>query len=503
MFLTHTYRLVRAVALVGLVALATSFNAASARAEKYALLVGVRQYSGRGLKPLTYTEADMVDLAKALQLCGFRPENIVLMTQTVGAQKGERFQPESARIRRELQLLLQNRTAADTVFVGFSGHGLQLQSTNEFYFCPADSNVRNKRTMVSLGEVYQQLEHCPAGFKLLMADACRNDPFEESQTRGVNDVDSVTRPQARPVPGGVAAFFACSKGQEAYEDNIIKNGVFFHFVVKALRGAAAKPGTKEVTLTGLQEYVVRQVTEYVRKNHHHDQVPEMINRTRGLVSLVGGAADEARQQLLALLTQGKGLSRKGDVDKALASFTQAVKLDGNNADAHACRADALNDKGKYDEALTECQRALQLDPRLAVAYEYQADAFIGKRDYERAARACAQALEIDPRLAGAYNDRGVLHALQGRPQKAITELTRALELDPRDFRAFGNRGSAYLAVGEYAKAVSDFSEALRTGPRDGSTYYYRAVAHEKLGHADLAKSDRLVAGQLGFQTTKQ
>jgi tetratricopeptide (TPR) repeat protein len=503
MLVSHTRKLVKLVALLGLLVLVVGMDAAPARAEKYALLIGVRRY-GHGLDSLNFTEADMVDLARTLQGCGYRPENIILMTQTAAAEKGGRFEPQSDRIRAQLRQLVQGRTAADTVLVAFSGHGLQLErGKSEFYFCPADTDLQHSRTVLSLTEVYGALERCQAGFKFLMADACRNDPFAEAaKTRGIKGADGVTRPQpqVQPVPGGIAAFFACSKGEEAYEEGSLGHGVFFYYVIKGLSGAAAPAGTREVTLTSLQDYVTRNVREYVSTRHRgKNQVPELRNQTRGLVALVPDPARELR----GLLARGRELSRRNEADKALAAYSEAVRLDPNSAEAHACRADALNDKGQYDQALAECERALQLNPRLAVAFEYRADSYLGKRKFDQASQAIAQALEINPRLAGAYNDRGVLLALQGRPDKAVAELTKALELDPTDFRVFGNRASVYADLGEHAKAVSDYTEALRLGPRDPAAYFARSEAHKKLGHTEQAEVDRAVAVQLGYKVARK
>ena len=504
MCVSRTPRLFWLVALLGLLVPAGAW-AAGPRGEKYALLVGVRRYNGGGLRSLHYTEADMIDLARVLRANGYRPENIILMTQTTAATQGDRFLPQAPRVRKELRQLLKDRSPADTVLVAFSGHGIQLRTTDEFFFCPQDTDLNDSRTVVSLTEVYRELEQCPARFKLLMADACRTDPFKGS--KAVVPVDSVTRPQTRPVPGGVAAFFACSKGQEAYEDDDLKNGVFFHFVVEGLKGAATSPGGREVTLPGLQDYVTRKVSDYVRRKYGKDQSPELRTQTHGLVALVGGeeqaAPAEPRKDIRNLLVRAQALADRGEPSKALSYYEQALKLDPRSAEAYALRAAARNDQGEYDQALADCEQALKLDPRLAAAHEFRADAFIGKRDYDRALRACAQAVDLDPRRAGVYNDRGVLYMLQGKTDRAIAEFTRALELDPQNARAYGNRASAYFETKDYARAVSDYTEALRLGPRDPSAYYYRALAHEHLGHAQQARDDRTVALKLGFSPPKE
>jgi hypothetical protein len=45
---------------------------------------------------------------------------------------------------------------------------------------------------------------------------------------------------AEPLPSGVVAF-GCSEGQEAFEDDDLRHGVFFHYVLEGLRGKAALP----------------------------------------------------------------------------------------------------------------------------------------------------------------------------------------------------------------------------------------------------------------------
>src|SRR5512135_2623397 len=94
--------------------------------EKYALLVGVRKYAKSSeLRELHYTEHDMDVLAKVLHDGGYQPENLVLTTQTLGAET-TRFLPIAANFRRELKALLRDRIEADRVLVAIAGHGLQF-----------------------------------------------------------------------------------------------------------------------------------------------------------------------------------------------------------------------------------------------------------------------------------------------------------------------------------------------------------------------------------------
>ena len=179
--------------------------------EKYALLIGVRKYDPNELRSLPYAEADVVELSKVLLASGYRPENVVVMTQSVGAED-TRYLPLGANIRKELKLLLKDRTDADTLLVAFAGHGVQYQGQDDSYFCPLDARLADASTLVPLADVYKELEQSKAGLKVLLVDACRNDPRSDN-ARAADKVklESVTRPQ-RSLP---AESWPCSAARAA------------------------------------------------------------------------------------------------------------------------------------------------------------------------------------------------------------------------------------------------------------------------------------------------
>jgi uncharacterized caspase-like protein len=229
--------------------------------ERYALLVGVRKYDPNELRSLPYAEADVEDLGQVLLASGYRPENVVMMTQHLGADE-PRFLPLAVQVRKELDLLLRDREPSDTVLVAFAGHGIQSRGDGVSYFCPADAKLDDKQTLIPLDAVYSALEGSRAGLRLRLVDACRNDPqSDNSRSRSVVNLESLGRPQIQEPPGGVAAFFSCSAGQRAYEHVELKHGVFFHFVIDALR------------LPDLERYVKRRVADFARARYGVRQHP--------------------------------------------------------------------------------------------------------------------------------------------------------------------------------------------------------------------------------------
>ena len=221
----------------------------------------------------------MTELAQVLRDGGYRPENVVLMTRSA-ASDDDRYLPLKKRILKELRLILVDRQEGDTVMLAFAGHGLHFSGDKNSYFCPADAELGDRSTLLPIADVYAELEKCKAGVKVLLVDACRNDPFKDNTRAAKMDLDSVTRPEVPEPPKGVIAFFSCSENEKAYEDKDLRHGVFFHYVIEGLQGAAA-PEKGEVTLLALSEYVTRNVGDRVRAAYGQTQRPELMGRSSG------------------------------------------------------------------------------------------------------------------------------------------------------------------------------------------------------------------------------
>jgi TPR repeat protein len=231
----------------------------------YALLVGVQSYDHSKLPDLKYTENDIEELARLL---GAKPAGfatVTILTSSRGkARAGDR--PTIKNLRAVLRELLARKTKHDSVLIALAGHGVQLtvpdprdktKTRDEAFFCPADAQLGDRTTLIGLNKLFNDLDECGAGVKLLLVDACRNDP---KLGRNV-DVDNVPRP-----PRGTAALFSCASGQQAFETAKLGkgHGVFFHFVLEGLRGRARNEDG-EVTWDDLTAYVKRQVPRAVVK----------------------------------------------------------------------------------------------------------------------------------------------------------------------------------------------------------------------------------------------
>jgi tetratricopeptide (TPR) repeat protein len=188
-------------------------------------------------------------------------------------------------------------------------------------------------------------------------------------------------------------------------------------------------------------------------------------------------------------SRGIAYKAKGDVDMAIADYDQAIRLNPNSAPAFNNRGYAYFAKSSYDRAVTDFDEAVKLDPKYALAYNNRGYAHFMQKNYERAIGDYDQAILLDPLPAVAgvggggrshvniYVNRGVAYALKGDFDHALSDYYEAIRIDPNYARAFGSRGHVFRHIGNYTRAISDYSEALRLDPSDTGVYADRGFAH--------------------------
>ena len=99
--------------------------------------------------------------------------------------------------------------------------------------------------------------------------------------------------------------------------------------------------------------------------------------------------------------------RKGDFDRAVADFSQAIELDPKSAMAYANRGDAWDEKGDRERALADLRAGDQSSIRTTPAPSRSAglSSIATKGDLDRAIADYAEIIRIDPKSDDAYMRR--------------------------------------------------------------------------------------------------
>ncbi len=180
---------------------------------------------------------------------------------------------------------------------------------------------------------------------------------------------------------------------------------------------------------------------------------------------------------------GQALFEKRRYQQALQAFEDAVKLDGNNAQAYRGMAKTYQKLKDSEKAIANFRMATTVKADYVEAHYELGNLFFNLRRYNDAQEAFKAVLNLDGNfqngnarnlLKGAYSRQGREYLLRKNYRKAIEEYENATQLDPTDATNFYNLGLAARNARKIKQAETAFTTAVELNP----TY---AKAHRQLG----------------------
>ncbi|MFP3041080.1 tetratricopeptide repeat protein [Treponema primitia] len=179
----------------------------------------------------------------------------------------------------------------------------------------------------------------------------------------------------------------------------------------------------------------------------------------------------------------------GDFDRAIADYTQAIRLDPKDAVAYKQRGTAYGNKKDPNHAIADYNQAIKLDPDFALAYNNRGSEYRNNGDYDQAIADYTEAIRLDPNYVFTYNSRGNVYYSKGDYDQAITDYTEAIRLDPNFVVAYSYRGNAYRNKDDYDRAIADYTEAIRLDPDSALAYFNRGYVYGNKSNHDRAIAD--------------
>src|SRR5262249_13022744 len=99
-------------------------------------------------------------------------------------------------------------------------------------------------------------------------------------------------------------------------------------------------------------------------------------------------------------------ANKGDYDRAIQDFGQAIKINPNHVGPLYSRGRTYSNKGLWARAIQDYGEAIKLSPNYVRAISNRGNAYFAKRQYDRAIQDYDQAIKLDPNEAIPLNNRG-------------------------------------------------------------------------------------------------
>lgn len=216
----------------------------------------------------------------------------------------------------------------------------------------------------------------------------------------------------------------------------------------------------------------------------------------GCTALIQAGRESTAALGVAYRRRGTAYVLKGDSDRAIQDYNEAIRLKPNEANDYVGRATAYGLKGDFDRVIKDSDEAIRLNPQAATAYVDRGVAYATKGDYDRAIRDYDEAIRLSPNGALAYYSRGNAYIEMGGYDRAIPDLNEAIRLSPNFVDAYENRGDAYLFQSNLTAAIEDFEHVISAAPSPGAALCAALMLHvamKRQGQDDAQKLEPMAA----------
>jgi tetratricopeptide (TPR) repeat protein len=303
---------------------------------------------------------------------------------------------------------------ANEGFFWYAGHGVQIDERNYLLPLNADHASRSSLRFSSYpaDQLLATLEEAGNAVNVVVLDACRNTP-QLAATRGTRGLAAIAS-----TPADIIVMYSTAAGEVAQDGDSGRNSPFTEAFLRHIDKA------EPLTL------VLQDISADVYRSTNNSQSPWLTGtfRTNPRYSIVRAAPVNpppaprpAPVQPAAVTPQpapamsaveyynrGKSYYDKKDYDRAIADFTEAIRLDPRYVAAYNDRGVSYRNKGDYDRAIADYTEAIRLNPQYTNAYNNRGASYNdGKKDYDRAIADYTEAIRLNPQYAIAYNKRGI------------------------------------------------------------------------------------------------
>jgi tetratricopeptide (TPR) repeat protein len=192
--------------------------------------------------------------------------------------------------------------------------------------------------------------------------------------------------------------------------------------------------------------------------------------------------------ILCSLSVDRQAYAKGAVDTLNSSINPLSMGNKMDADAYFIRGNEYSAADDYEKAIADFTEAIRLDPMCAKYYFRRANNYFIKNQWEIATFDYSKAIELKPEqgdddlwnftLDQAYRSRAHAYRSLLRYDLAIADFTEAIRFGSGKIHDYRDRGITYKLLGNFEKALQDMVTMQQIAPDDSTFLELLAVVYE-------------------------
>lgn len=223
-------------------------DAADSESEIYAVVVGAAQY--RHMQALRYTDDDAYSMTAFLR----SPEGGAVKKSNIKVLIDEAA--TKSNILNALKTFADKADENDVFLFYFSGHGLPES------LLPIDYEGKGSTKQLFHRDLVEIFKQSKAKSKVVIADACHSGSMTSFKGETYEASINTYYSEIRKNKGGLVMLMSSKAEETSIENNGLRQGIFSHFLLRGLYGAANTDNDNLIRLDELFEYVQRNVSFY-------------------------------------------------------------------------------------------------------------------------------------------------------------------------------------------------------------------------------------------------
>lgn len=156
--------------------------------------------------------------------------------------------------------------------------------------------------------------------------------------------------------------------------------------------------------------------------------------------------------------------KNGDYQKAVAEYTEYLRLEPTDVKTLYNRGRAYQELGEHEKALADFNRVLKEDPNnINTLLSLASDYYYRLKDYENTVFFAEKVIKVDNNNATAHTLKGKANQKLGNLNEAMAAYNAALSVNKEYADAYLSRGSLRVHLNQYRGACADFRMAEGLG----------------------------------------
>jgi tetratricopeptide (TPR) repeat protein len=160
----------------------------------------------------------------------------------------------------------------------------------------------------------------------------------------------------------------------------------------------------------------------------------------GCSAVIQRGQETSTRLAIAFNNRGVAYRLKGEYDRALTDYDEAIRLNPNSANAHNNRGIIYRIKGDYDRAIGDYDEAILLENDFPAAFYNRAIAYSDKGDYDRALTDFDIVLQFNANNALALYARGMAKLKKGDTEVGTADIAAAKAINPKVAEEYEHSG---------------------------------------------------------------